>query len=245
MSWRPDWRDEKQYPDPATTEPRVWSWEFLRRNEEYQFDWMVYLETDRQFLDEMTQWGIRADRRLATKWNISGMFDYRLSCDSSFDINFRENGPMFFGDFATVIKVTPNLPSERLQDPNLLWFAFDSTFPVSEQLAWAERIIEANTPPEPSKLRPADREAYLERLANKTPSKPKKKNVQKKSNYTPNMYSRYLRILDADFNDVKHKEIATMLLSDSKDPESALAKNLKKARELVANGYRLITALKI
>ena len=43
MEWeRPDWRDPNQYPDPKTTPLKQWAWEFLRRNSEYQADYLRY-----------------------------------------------------------------------------------------------------------------------------------------------------------------------------------------------------------
>jgi len=38
-NWLPDWQDTTQYPDPKTTPSRVWAWEFLRRNQQYQKLW--------------------------------------------------------------------------------------------------------------------------------------------------------------------------------------------------------------
>lgn len=35
----PDWTDITAYPDKAKKNPRVWAWEFLRRNPEYQKMW--------------------------------------------------------------------------------------------------------------------------------------------------------------------------------------------------------------
>ena len=32
-----DWENAKDYPIPKNTESRTWSWEFLRRNPEYQY----------------------------------------------------------------------------------------------------------------------------------------------------------------------------------------------------------------
>ncbi len=37
--WLPDWKDKSKYPDPTNTSGRVWAWEFLRRNPEYQQLW--------------------------------------------------------------------------------------------------------------------------------------------------------------------------------------------------------------
>jgi hypothetical protein len=37
--WLPDWKDENKYPDPNEAGNRVWAWEFLRRNSEYQKLW--------------------------------------------------------------------------------------------------------------------------------------------------------------------------------------------------------------
>ncbi len=42
--WLPDWQDESQYPDPETTEPKQWAWEFLRRNVAYQKDYKLLLD---------------------------------------------------------------------------------------------------------------------------------------------------------------------------------------------------------
>jgi|SRR4051794_7674861 hypothetical protein len=39
QSWRPDWQQEDQYPQPENTSPEQWGWEFLRRNPEYQRLW--------------------------------------------------------------------------------------------------------------------------------------------------------------------------------------------------------------
>jgi hypothetical protein len=39
----PDWRDGSQYPDPQNTSPSQWAWEFLRRNADYQADWLHYV----------------------------------------------------------------------------------------------------------------------------------------------------------------------------------------------------------
>jgi hypothetical protein len=46
--WLPDWRDERQYPEPKTASQVRWYWEFLRRNPEYQEDY----ERVRHLLDE-------------------------------------------------------------------------------------------------------------------------------------------------------------------------------------------------
>jgi Family of unknown function (DUF6499) len=40
--WLPDWKDESKYPDPKNADGRVWAWEFLRRNPEYQRLWKKY-----------------------------------------------------------------------------------------------------------------------------------------------------------------------------------------------------------
>jgi hypothetical protein len=37
--WLPDWADVSKYPEPEKATPRVWAWEFLRRNPEYQKVW--------------------------------------------------------------------------------------------------------------------------------------------------------------------------------------------------------------
>src|SRR6266566_3503388 len=43
-NWLPDWKDVTKYPDPKQKKVsgRVWAWEFLRRNPEYQQLWEKY-----------------------------------------------------------------------------------------------------------------------------------------------------------------------------------------------------------
>lgn len=36
LPWPPNWRNKDEYPDPDTTSPRMWAWEYLRRNKDYQ-----------------------------------------------------------------------------------------------------------------------------------------------------------------------------------------------------------------
>jgi len=40
--WLPDWKDKSNYPDPKKAGGRVWAWEFLRRNPQYQQLWEEY-----------------------------------------------------------------------------------------------------------------------------------------------------------------------------------------------------------
>lgn len=39
----PDWRDKSAYPDPEKTSANQWAWEFLRRNLEYQSDYKTLI----------------------------------------------------------------------------------------------------------------------------------------------------------------------------------------------------------
>lgn len=55
--WLPDWREESAYPDPAKTSFRQWSWEFLRRNPEYQRHWTWYEEQGIPELDYLPENG--------------------------------------------------------------------------------------------------------------------------------------------------------------------------------------------
>lgn len=34
--WPPNWKNKNEYPDPDTTAPRMWAWEYLRRKSGYQ-----------------------------------------------------------------------------------------------------------------------------------------------------------------------------------------------------------------
>ena len=39
QSWRPNWKNEAEYPDAEKTSTTQWAWEFLRRNPEYKEDY--------------------------------------------------------------------------------------------------------------------------------------------------------------------------------------------------------------
>ncbi len=47
-----DWKDPKAYPSGGRVSLRRWAWEFLRRNSEYQADWLAYAETCREILPD-------------------------------------------------------------------------------------------------------------------------------------------------------------------------------------------------
>ena len=42
--WLPDWKDPTAYPNPENTNAEQWAWEFLRRNSEYQRDYVLWKE---------------------------------------------------------------------------------------------------------------------------------------------------------------------------------------------------------
>lgn len=54
--WLPDWKDETAYPDPETTSLQQWAWEFLRRNPEYQKDFLAWKEKGGDCLRGNTQY---------------------------------------------------------------------------------------------------------------------------------------------------------------------------------------------
>lgn len=55
IEWLPDWRDESQYPDPKSTLPAEWAWQFLRRNKRYQEAYRDILRFDRKLKDFCNQ----------------------------------------------------------------------------------------------------------------------------------------------------------------------------------------------
>ncbi|OXJ00036.1 MULTISPECIES: transcriptional regulator domain-containing protein [Burkholderia] len=48
---RPNWRNADEYPSVETTSPRVWAWEFLRRNPKYTQDWAEFRSKIGEYAD--------------------------------------------------------------------------------------------------------------------------------------------------------------------------------------------------
>jgi hypothetical protein len=53
---RPDWTDNKDYPDPKKATSLQWAWEFLRRNSEYQGLWKKLIEPDYHYAKLRDAW---------------------------------------------------------------------------------------------------------------------------------------------------------------------------------------------
>lgn len=60
-SWRPNWRKLDQYPNPSNCNRAQWTWEFMRRNAEYQTDFGRWRsETDQHKREQLERkWNVR------------------------------------------------------------------------------------------------------------------------------------------------------------------------------------------
>lgn len=70
QDWRPNWRNEAEYPDPEKTTLGKWAWEFLRRNKNYHADYLdLTSELQKIGFTEVDKTGIRnaAEREIFTK----------------------------------------------------------------------------------------------------------------------------------------------------------------------------------
>lgn len=70
MNWRPDWRDDADY--PADAHPLVFAWEFLRRNVDYQADYIYAISHPDEYVHEppllpgetVDEWADRIEKNL-------------------------------------------------------------------------------------------------------------------------------------------------------------------------------------
>jgi len=242
---KPNWCNADEYPRAKGTPPSVWAWEFLRRNPDYIEDWITFKSRIGEYADrypnlsspEMAEFLMdkRFKHVVTTRAINSG--DYRKTETPLTNYYGRKWGLMQIADpdasydqrthrWIAVAGgfFTPGTESE-FDDPTVEFVGVDLTLPLEPQLR--------------------DIKAWLKKQR-VTRSENKLITLVPMSRSRPAEWLEYLRVIDGNASGADRSEMASALLStvDNSGPDYLGSKNidnwLKKAKELLAGGYRAL-----
>jgi len=190
MGWRPNWKNPDEYPDPTKTSDIQWAWEFLRRNKDYQKDYQNRNDIVMGNLlpDDICQkYGLHPNSAFPDPAsNNPGEADYDDGVAFINPIRFR-------GSVLSVVKpefdeTTGRYHSEVYGDHDMeVYVRFDLSVPLKQQVDNVKESL-----------------YEMQKRLNIKPS------------YKKQDFVRYLRILDALYDEAQNKEIARILYSDIK-----------------------------
>lgn len=143
--WRPDWRDPRAYPNPASAPPRRWAWEFLRRNTDYQRYARIAAEI--------------MSRNSSGTWDNDDFQDYWAICFNFGLSRYCPDPSQHYKDFEDLhqnvrfdadelIKVQHYSPNGHPRLPmwpsnvNEVTIKFDLNMPIETQIADAKRTLQ-------------------------------------------------------------------------------------------------------
>ena len=251
QSWRPNWKNEAEYPDVEKTSTTQWAWEFLRRNLEYAEDYEKIFnypcDSSHEFYDLYSD-KEEASKELAYKWGIKEMVDPSESIHKN--LIFLKGGIVSYtprvSDYDSDHDCDPNIVHEC--DPNQkdifteewtlsprgrlgeVLLKFDLNIPLNQQLESAKKsLIELK-----------------DKFEDEFNIKEIKKRVRK------NLYPEYLRILDGKEAGAEDEEITRIIFlpnhqsaADANYGIDSLAKrkfksNLDSANLIMTSKYRYI-----
>jgi hypothetical protein len=223
--WLPDWTDIEKYPHPKKTDSRVWAWEFLRRNTEYQQLYSQIATLPPGFIrHDDSAWKI--GERLE---NDFGVLIAAPPSMTSADPNFEER-PKFVTHGRRWMKppdwpedAGPYVVDEALQDPTEVLMQFDLRWSLHSQLISAKAFLKAQT-------------QNLKSL---------KKLEGTNHRMKPKYFTDYLRLLDAEATGQTPEKMAEVIYKILEEyPDHAgkqkVSDSLKRARWLRDKGYRFI-----
>lgn len=241
-SWLPNWRNEGEYPDEECS-PKLWAWQFLRRNPDYQDDYCRW----RQFVDFFSlesQHCRDLEAQLTEKWNISHLWDpaaagnvwigaWGSKADAlpphffefEGETEVPDDDPMRFeaggGGRRVILRGDPSEPET---DPAMHYFVrVDARYPLNKQI---EAIAEFHQARQQG-LKEYDPHELI------NPKGPQLAKLREG-----------LRVFDAAWCGAQPKEIAAALFpslsfNPSKgDNKHLVARPLKRAKDLVSGRYR-------
>ncbi len=228
--WLPDWKNVAEYPDPKKkVSGRVWAWEFLRRNPQYQQLWeksaalpgpdgFIYKES---FAKTEERLGIK--ERFEKEFGVDTPAPPSMaSADPTFEWR-----PRFVTQHVKHWMKPVGWPEEfytieeSLQDPAEVIIHFDLHWPLRRQLDPAERFLKAKA-------------AELTGLGILEDTDRRMK---------PQHFQDYLRLLDAEATGASQKEMAKVIYNIvDKYPDHAgeqkARDGLERAKWLRDKGYR-------
>lgn len=223
-SWRPNWRDDKAYPQTGSTTDEQWVWEFLRRNPEYINTFrelpLRFAEEDREGeQDEMYIIdGSRESLYVSSAFGIHELVDPAKDFDDAVEqvVRFAANCRIVWGD--------DNPFRRHMISPFILSAAVYFRLDGNLDKQWNG-----------TKKRLQQKRSELE-AAGKLPNNETLKSHRR-------LFSKYLRILDAIELGEKKSEIAKVILNVPKaDSEhvTTISKYQKAAQRFRDTGYRVL-----
>lgn len=232
--WLPNWRNPKEYPDPAKTARLDWAWQFLRRNPDYQNLWsqLIAPNYDRKHVVHIIkqQRGsarLYSDRARPRLIETSGDYDLPPFV-SQFGITSIPPDPsekkaelQFAAQFIRyrpggMRKVSPDLQDHEV----LVWFNLQ--WPIEAQLNSARQVLE--------------QQIKAKNLAG----------APFRFRYRPEKYANYLRVLDAKATNMSDEAIASVIYPNLPDshPEHAgshrVRDDLAAAKRLRDNPWLIV-----
>ncbi len=220
--WLPDWTDITKYPDPKKATGRVWAWEFLRRNPQYQQRWEEYSASGSG--DRLMYIRPRFETEFAVLSPVPPSmpfthpdFEWRLRFTTQSAMHWIL--PVGWEDIEGF-----ELPEIDLDHPAEVLVKFDLRVPLNPQLRNARKVLET----EAERLTGAgvlsgEPRAWFDK------------------------YQKYLRVLDAKLSGVNRKTMAVEILDiKNDDPEYQKGQvdyAFRAAKRLRDKDYRFLAAL--
>jgi hypothetical protein len=226
--WLPDWKDESKYPDPKKTSGRVWAWEFLRRNSQYQQLWEEFEALSPGLLYSGHSANAFRDisKRFEQDFGVRNPAPPEITTeDSEFERRptFIEQKPRHWVLPANVSDDDEfETPVIYLENPAEIVVKFDLRVQINPQLIYVAGMLKEE----------------LKRLANA-------KLLRGEPRARFDNYPDYLRVLDAKLSGVTYKTIGAEILK-VKDPayqKPNATYAFKSAKRLRDGDYRFLAAL--
>jgi hypothetical protein len=225
--WLPDWTDITAYPNKSDKNPRIWAWEFLRRNPEYQ-------KMSEQ-IEALPPGPIHRDFSLESiNERLERDFGLRIPAPpsmGSYDPDFKRR-PLFVTHGRTWIRpvgwpdnATPYVVNELLCDPAeaLVWV--DLRWPFDRQLQAAKMFLRT-------------KKQQLQKIG--------KLGKDRRLNTPP--FLELLRLLDAEASDASNKTMAEIIYGIADEfpdhtGQQRVSEGLKRAKFLRDKGFRYLAMI--
>ncbi|HEX9323011.1 MAG TPA: hypothetical protein VF913_12940 [Xanthobacteraceae bacterium] len=244
--WLPDWEDATQYPDPKTTSSRQWTWEFLRRNLEYQRLWNELIAP---YYDEIKGYQSVAAGKAAEKRAEADPIIQRLRAEKKayritpphvefeerFGIRFyppppwqefKQAGrkPTFINEW---LKFAAKLPRRLMPEGEP--YEIQVTLYDREVLIWFNLNYRLEDQIERARGLLEGRKKYLRGLGE----------LKEHRSRDPRLYQTYLRLLDAEVSGASLTEMGKVLfaLANGANPKARAFDSLKSAKRIRDYGY--------
>lgn len=231
-NWNPNWQNEYEYPNPDKALIIQWAWEFLRRNSNYQND---YLNIDTFYihnnLREKDMYNVNKLHfyqmlmAICNKYNTTGIADPEEPHGAGIltILGFQDSkypNCYFYDGYGNFLEIEPTLQSE-------VSMTFNVSLPINPQILKAKNILNNQY---------------------KTLLKKGVINKNDNSRLRVDTYRDYLRIYDARLLKIPYNKIAEVIYPNTENsPPDFLAKKkveaaYKAAKNMVYEGYKIISS---